>query len=122
MYALNMDNPMMRAISGIGEYSFWTTAAIRLDHEPSSFLHQSHAKLHYDKKEEISGRRASLGGFSFAALPFMCLRSTVTQKKDKRQLSVWHKIKIFSLIFLLEDKCNLKSNKSCEDCVQDGVR
>ena len=102
MYALNMDNPMMRAISGIGEYSFWTTAAIRLDHEPSSFLHQSHAKLHYDKKE--------------------CPRSTVTQKKDKRQLSVWHKIKIFSLIFLLEDKCNLKSNKSCEDCVQDGVR
>ena len=60
MYALNMDNPMMRAISGIAEYSFWTTAAIRLDHEPSSFLHQSHAKLHYDKKEEISGRRASL--------------------------------------------------------------
>ena len=122
MYALNMDNPMMRAISGIAEYSFWTTAAIRLDHEPSSFLHQSHAKLHCDKKEEISGRRASLGGFSFAALPFMCLRSTVIQKKDKRQLSVWHKIKIFSLIFLLEDKCNLKSNKSCEDCVQDGVR
>ena len=74
------------------------------------------------KKEEILGRGELRWGFSFAALPFVCPRSTVTQKKDKRQLAVWHKIKIFSLIFLLDDKCNLKSNKSCEDCVQDGVR
>ena len=74
------------------------------------------------KKEEILGRGELRWGFSFAALPFVCPRSTVTQKKYKRQLTVWHKIKIFSLIFLLDDKCNLKSNKSCEDCVQDGVR
>ena len=74
------------------------------------------------KREKILGRRASLGLQLFAALPFGCPRPTVTQKKGKRQLTVWHKIKIFSLIFLLEDKCNLKSNKSCEDCVQDGVR
>jgi len=99
---------------------FWTTAAIRLDHERSSFLHQSHAKSMLKRKR--SWVRELRWGFSFAALPFVCPRSTVIQKKYKRQLTVWHKIKIFSLIFLLDDKCNLKSNKSWEDCVQDGVR
>ena len=115
----DLDNPLMRAILVIAEF-FSTTAAIRLDHERSSFLHQSQGKLMLKRKRSWGGELR--WGFSFAALPFMCPRSTVTQKKDKRQLTVWHKIKIFSLIFLLDDKCNLKSNKSCEDCVQDGVR
>ena len=114
----DLDNPMIRAILGIAEY-FLDNNKIRL---LAVVFPSSAPREINDKKEEISGRRASLGGFSFTALPFVCPRSTVTQKKDKRQLAVWHKIKIFSLIFLLEDKCNLESNKSCEDCVQDGVR
>ena len=56
----DLDNPIMRAILGIAEY-FLDTAAIRLDHERSSFLHQSLVKLMLKIKEEILGRRASLG-------------------------------------------------------------
>ena len=74
------------------------------------------------KKEEMLGRRASLG-LQFCRSPLRVPSIYCdSNRKYKRQLTVWHKIKIFSLIFLLEDKCNFKSNKSCEDCVQDGVR
>ena len=70
----DVDNPMIRKILGVAEYFLYNNK-IRLR---AVVFPSSEPREINDKKEEISGRRASLGGFSFTALPFVCPRSTVT--------------------------------------------
>ena len=81
----DLDNPIMRVILGIAEY-FLDTAAIRLDHERSSFLHQSLVKLMLKIKEEILGRRASLG-LQFLPLSPSCALDLLWLKRNIRDSS-----------------------------------
>ena len=87
----------MRAILGITEY-FLDNGRNKIRSRAVVFPSSEPREISQAKKEEFLGRRASLG-LQFCRSLFVCPRSTVTQKKDKRQLAVSHKIKIFPLIF-----------------------
>ena len=117
----DLDNPIMRAILGIAEY-FLDNRRNKIRSRAVVFPLSEPREIYAKKIEEILGRRTSLGLQFCRSL--LRVPSIYCDSKERLETAppVWHKIKIFSLIFLLEDKCNLKSNKSCEDCVQDGVR
>ena len=80
----DLDNPIMRTILGIAEY-FLDNRRNKIRSRAVVFPSSEPREI-YAKKMKRSWGGELRWGFSFAALPFVCPRSTVTQKKDKRQL------------------------------------